>query len=508
MFGNQRELQILLKLRDQASRELQGVQREVDRLEGTFSRVGDAALRFGKLLGAAAATAISGFGFLALRAAADMEQTRIAFETMLGSAEDADRFVRDLVDFAKKTPFELQGLEEASKKLLAYGFTQDEVLPNLRALGDIASGVGMDKLPNLILAFGQVRAAGKLTGMELRQFTEAGVPLLEELAKVTGMAVEDMAGNIGNLDIPFKQVQQALMNLTDEGGRFHNLMERQSQSLSGMVSNLSDAWNNFLRNEGAKLIEWAKSFVAFAINIVENHLPRWINAISSVRATVAGLLRTLDEQTGLVTLFRDVWANLVFMYQERLRPALLELWETLRPLKPFLEAMAIVIGATLVGAVTLAIVILGAFAAGLIEVFTWATRFVNFIVGPFVRAWDTITDAIAGTVDWAEALIKALREILSLFSKVASLTSGGGILASAGKLLGKVLKVNDAIIAPNGNVITTHPDDYLIATKNPGSLAGGISITITGNTFMSDEDAAEKIGDMLISKLGLNRKFS
>jgi len=98
-----------------------------------------------------------------------------------------------MTNFAKKTPFTLQGLENETKKLLAYGISQKEVMADLKVLGDIAAGVGMDKLPNLTLAYGQVRAAGRLTGMELRQFTEAGVPLLEELSKVTGMAVQDMA---------------------------------------------------------------------------------------------------------------------------------------------------------------------------------------------------------------------------------------------------------------------------------------------------------------------------
>lgn len=82
---------------------------------------------------------------------------------MIGSAKEADSFVKDMISFAAKTPFEIKGLETASKQLLAYGFNQKEVLPNLKNLGDIAAGVGMDKLPQLILAFGQVKAATKLT---------------------------------------------------------------------------------------------------------------------------------------------------------------------------------------------------------------------------------------------------------------------------------------------------------------------------------------------------------
>jgi len=231
---------------------------------------------------AVAGAAAGAFGLTALKAAANQEQTIIAFETMLGSAEKAASFYKDLVDFAARTPFELKGLEQSSKQLLAYGFTQEEVLPNLRALGDIAAGVGMDKLPNLILAFGQVKAATKLTGMELRQFTEAGVPLLDELAKIMDKPVAAIQEMVSAGEIGFPVVQQAMQNLTGEGGRFENLMDKQSKTLGGMWSNLQDTWEQFLRGEGARFIEWAKQFIEIAIDIAQNKLPEWIKKMEEL----------------------------------------------------------------------------------------------------------------------------------------------------------------------------------------------------------------------------------
>lgn len=97
---------------------------------------------------------------------------------MTGDARIADAFIREMTDFAKTTPFEIGNLETASKQLLAYGFEVQNVIPTMKMMGDISAGVGMEKLPNLIMALGQVKAATRLTGNEMRQFTEAGVPLL------------------------------------------------------------------------------------------------------------------------------------------------------------------------------------------------------------------------------------------------------------------------------------------------------------------------------------------
>jgi len=239
------------------------------------------------------AQAILNFGKSAIQASADLEQMKIGFTTMLGTATQASEFTRDLIEFAKKTPFELTGLRQASQQLLAYGFAQEEVLPNLKALGDIASGVGMEKLPNLILAFGQVRSATKLTGMELRQFTEAGVPLLEELSKGLGKSVADIKEMVSNGEIGFADVQKALMNLTGEGGRFNNLMEKQSKSLSGMISNLKDAWNIFLTELGDKGIRISKEIVGNLTNLVQNQLPKWLDAISKVLKTIYPIIQAL-----------------------------------------------------------------------------------------------------------------------------------------------------------------------------------------------------------------------
>ena len=160
----------LLKSLTQSQKGLKTFTKKIDGLSKQLDSFGNkAALAFAGMT--------AGLGVF-LNTAGNFEQWRIAFETMLGSVEKADTLLRDIEQFAKKTPFELPEVVENAKKLLAYNIEAEKLLPTLEALGNISAGVGREKLPFLTLAFGQVRAAGKLTGQELRQFTEAGVPLM------------------------------------------------------------------------------------------------------------------------------------------------------------------------------------------------------------------------------------------------------------------------------------------------------------------------------------------
>lgn len=194
-------------------------------------------------------------GGAAVKAAADMEQWRVAFDTMLGSAERGGKMLQEIKNFAKVTPFTVTELVEGSKRLLAFNISAEKIIPTLDALGNISAGVGRDKLPQLILAFGQVRAAGKLTGMELRQFTEAGVPLLDELAKIMGKSASQIKDDMDNGLAPsFAQTEQALFNLSAEGGRFHNLMQKQSKTTAGQWSNFQDKLQQTAAEVGAILL--------------------------------------------------------------------------------------------------------------------------------------------------------------------------------------------------------------------------------------------------------------
>lgn len=202
------------------------------------------------------------------------EQVKVAFDTMLGSKEKSDKLQAELIQLAATTPFELKDVQEASKKLLAFGFTANEVVPNLTALGNIAAGVGQEKLPQLILAFGQVKAATRLTGNELRQFTEAGVPLMDELAKNLKKPVSEIKKMVEEGKIGFPLVEQAMKGLTTEGGRFANMMEKQSQTLGGLYSTFKDVFTqNVLLPIGDGISQIAKPAMSALIDSMEKLNP-------------------------------------------------------------------------------------------------------------------------------------------------------------------------------------------------------------------------------------------
>jgi tape measure domain-containing protein len=185
----------------------------------------------------------------------EFQQLEVAFRTMLGNKILADQLMSDVVEFAAITPFELKEVASGAKSLLAFGVAAKDILPTLKSLGDVSAGLSVP-IERLILNFGQVKTQAQLTGRELRDFNIAGVPLISELAKNLGVAEEKISEMVSAGNIGFEDVAKAFQTMTQEGGRFANLMSEQSKTITGQVSNLKDAWNQMLNeigksNEGA-----------------------------------------------------------------------------------------------------------------------------------------------------------------------------------------------------------------------------------------------------------------
>lgn len=226
-----------------------GIDDTADSLNGLSAKT----VALGATIGALAATGItklaSGLvkiGTTAIDSASDFEQSRIAFDTMLGNADKARKMMKDISDFAKATPFELPELVKSSKQLLAFGIAQDDIIPTMRKLGDIAAGVGVP-VGQLAYVFGQVRVAGKLMGGDLMQFTNAGVPMIEGLSKVLKVSQADVKKMVEEGKVGFKEVQQVLDDMTGSGSKFGGMMDKQSQSFGGVVSNIKDGFGQMLR---------------------------------------------------------------------------------------------------------------------------------------------------------------------------------------------------------------------------------------------------------------------
>ncbi len=171
-----------------------------------------------------------------------LQTAQIGFTTMLGSAEKAQKFLEDMADFAVRTPFEYPELLEASKRMLAYGFTAEEVLPTLRAVGDASAALGSGAvgIDRITLALGQIRAKGKLSAEEMRQLTEAGVPAWHILAEAMGTTVPELQKMVSKGLIPgAKAVDMLTAGMTK---RFGGMMASMENTWQGVTSSIKDIW--------------------------------------------------------------------------------------------------------------------------------------------------------------------------------------------------------------------------------------------------------------------------
>jgi len=179
------------------------------------------------------------------------EVQKMALTSMLQSADKANELFETLQQNALKSPYTFQDLTKFSKQLIAFNIDADKLVDTEKRLADVAAGLGVD-MGRIILAYGQVKAAGALKGQELRQFTEAGVPILQELARqieeTEGKAISlaEVFQRISKKQIPFEMVEEAFVRMTSEGGKFYNMQEVLVETLAGKIGKLRDVWQQML----------------------------------------------------------------------------------------------------------------------------------------------------------------------------------------------------------------------------------------------------------------------
>lgn len=431
----------------------------------------------------------AGLGFF-LREAGQLEQTEVAFKVMLGNAELAKRILEEVKQFAVATPFEFKGVIEGAKRLRAFGFEAKELVPTLQILGDISAGVGTDKLPQLILALGQVRTATKLRGQELRQFSEAGVPLIAELAKTLNVAESEVAKLVSAGKVGFTDVQKSLKNMTGEGGRFNNLMREISKTLLGLFANARDDARLLVAEIGKELLPEAKAMLKAFIKIVDvNKEIIKTNLVEFLRNVFSFLKGLITVGRGIVRVFSSVASvfggvnNMLkllgtaftFFLSARLLTSLgnisigiVDIIQNLRLLGKAgiiaqlkLVAIPLAVGAAMVATFLIIEDLITAFQGGNSVIKDFAlfitgvmaslnAMFINlgvsiatFITKPFVRA-----------IEFIKASVAALGSLLP--ESVKGLLGGGGVLGKIGGLFGGGETVSaNAGIAPATSPATT-----------------------------------------------------
>lgn len=188
------------------------------------------------------------------------EQSSLSFTVMLWSGEKAKELLSDLSLFASKTPFEIQGIRDSAKQLLAFGVSSNSLIGTLKILWDAAAATGTP-LDQIAYAYGQVRTANQLYWTELRQFMNAGIPILSELAKMYGVTEQAARKMVEDGKISFNDVQEAFKRMASEWGRFANMMWVQAETLTGKWSNLKDKFTMFIEQMGTAMIPFAKLVV-------------------------------------------------------------------------------------------------------------------------------------------------------------------------------------------------------------------------------------------------------
>lgn len=222
----------------------------------------------------------------------EFQKQRIALTSIIGDSMKAETIFNRIKDLAVVSPFQFKELASYTKQLSAYSIPYEELYDTTKRLADISAGVGVD-MGRIILAYGQVRSAAFLRGQELRQFTEAGIPLVDELAKRFTIlenkvvSAGDVFDKISQKEVSFGMVKDVLWELTDEGGKFYNMQEALAESLAGKWSNLQDAWDVMM----ADIAEGNSGVLSDSLDLLTKLMEHW-EAVAAILGTLVGAYGT------------------------------------------------------------------------------------------------------------------------------------------------------------------------------------------------------------------------
>lgn len=227
---------------------------------------------------------------------AEMEQYTTSLEVMLGSASKASAMIEKMRDFAAKTPLTLDNVISGGSLLMSYGVDESNLIDTMTKLGDLASG-NAEKMDRITLAYGQMLAKGKVTGEELRQMTEAGVPLQTALAESIGVTGEEFSKMVSKGEVGIDALNKAITGLTTGNGKFAGMMEKQSQTMQGMLSTLQDNLSEFMRKMGEGAFGEVKSALQEASDLLaeweeDGTLDRWAQGVGVLLKNLIAFLKT------------------------------------------------------------------------------------------------------------------------------------------------------------------------------------------------------------------------
>lgn len=225
----------------------------------------------------------------------EMEQYTTSLEVMLGSASKASAMIEKMREFAAKTPLTLENVISGGSLLMSYGVDESNLIDTMTKLGDLARG-NAEKMDRITLAYGQMLAKGKVTGEELMQMTEAGVPLQTALAESIGVTGEEFSKMVSAGKVGIDDLNKAITGLTTGNGKFAGMMEKQSQTMHGMLSTLLDNLSEFMRKMGEGAFGEVKSALQEASDLLaeweeDGTLDRWAQGVGVLLKNLVAFMK-------------------------------------------------------------------------------------------------------------------------------------------------------------------------------------------------------------------------
>lgn len=442
---------------------------------------------------AATGAAMAALGAKSIQLAGDMQMTKMAFTTMLGSAEEAQKFIEQMQDFVASTPFSFPGVTDAAKKFLAFGFAAKDVIPTLTAVGDAAAGLGVGEegMQRMIIAMGQIKAKGKASAEELMQLAENGIPAWDILAKKIGVDIPTAMDMVSDGAVDADTTIQALTEGMEQ--RFGGMMDNMSATIPGLWSNIEDSVEQSLTSIGERLID------TFGIT---DKMQALADAVSKFADIV--------KSAGLGEALREMIPPEIGVAIAAVAGALGGvLVAALVAVAPLIASAAVAFGAFIVAAAPF-IAIGAAIGAALYLCFQYSDE-LSAALDVAKATFASFGEGVSRTIDAAGAALSALGDSISsifagigdFFGKVGDNLAQG--LEAAGQTLSGWGNVIAGAFSGLGDFLDSVLDGVAQVFANTGELIGQAFETVVdtaGNAIQTIVDKWTSLGDDLPSRLG------
>lgn len=433
----------------------------------------------------------------------EFQQLEIAFQTMLGSKAEADKLMSQLIQTAVITPFNMSDVANAAKQLLAYGVEADNVNETLIRLGDIAAGLSIP-INDLAYLYGTTMVQGRMYTQDLNQFLGRGIPLTEELAKQFGVTKNKVKSLVEEGKVGFPEVEKAIISLTSEGGKFGGLMEAQSKSITGQISNIEDQIEQMFNEIGKS----SEGVIGSTLDMVSKVIDHWkqiggaiLIAVSAYGTYKAALLvmNTIQKISNTLMAEAALQQKLAAMSGIALSEAeavaaarttlLTAAWNGLKAAL-MSNPIGLVLG-VLAGAATY----LGLFSSKTTEATTLSEKFGESASKEIVRL-NTLTTTLKGLTDGSATHKKVLEELNQILEEygITQLKEGDNIdTVNAKREQAIELIKREAIERQRANNLDTGQQEYQNAIDEAGkTLKDELSSAMTGGFFISGNEEIQK----------------